>query len=131
MDYQTKLRAFADYLDERPALAEKLASRYNYPSEYIYAEDWEEFKALCKDLGGFDKSGYGGSLEAVHRERLSNNDDLSEDLFYIRVGVSGVCTITPKVDEDGNPVMRPKRVYMDTGEMEQEMEYSCPDVWTQ
>lgn len=130
MNYSDKLRTFADYLDARPVLAEKLEGRYNYPSEYIYAENWEEFQTLITELGGFEKSGYAGSLEAVHREKIRDENDEQDEIFYVRVGVSGVCTITPKVDDEGNPVMKPKRVYVDTDEMVQEMEYNCPDVWT-
>jgi hypothetical protein len=127
MNYQDKLRTFADYLDRHPVLAQKLEGQYEYPSEFVYCIDWEDFQVVIADMGGFTKNGYGGSLEAGHTEK----DEDDGYIFRLRATVSGVCTLTPKVDEEGNPVMKKKSRYVETDELEQDTEYSCPDIWTQ
>jgi hypothetical protein len=125
MRYPDKLRAFAEYLDAHPVVAER-AGDYDYPSFYIYCENWDEFQEIIKHLDGFEKAAYSGNLTAKHRE-------LDEDghlIFHVGVNVSGVCEAKPKVDEEGNPVMRPKTKVINTDELEQVMEYDCPKVWT-
>jgi hypothetical protein len=129
MTYQEKLRAFADYLDRHPSIARKLEGRYEYPSEIIYAENWEEFQTLTSDLGGFKKNGYAGTVEALH-DGTRFMDDEAGTVYRVRVTVSGVCERKEKVDEEGNPVMRRKQTLVETDEMEPEYEWSCPEVWS-
>lgn len=126
MNYAEKLRAFADYLDEHPVVAERMEGRYCNPSIYTFAEDWEQFQGIIRDLDGFTKSGYNGSLSARHEEQTEDG----EMIFTVLVSVSGACEAKPKLDEDGQPVMRRVMKQVPTDELEQEMEWKCPDVWT-
>lgn len=126
MDYADKLRALADYLDDHPLIAAERSSHWDYPSMYVYASDWDHFQDLILHLDGFEKTGSNGSLTATHRER-----EVEEVLFRVDVMVSGVCEARPKLDDDGKPVTRKKRVFVDIDEEEVVMEYDCPKVWTQ
>lgn len=128
MQYSTKLRAMADYLDDHPEVAEHLSNRYERPFSWITTENWEAFTDLVGTLGAYEKSAHDGYLEA----RVTPQVD-GEDLFTIRVSVSGVCEQVPKVDFEGKPVMKPvvksRYVTEETGEMEPEVEYKCPEIW--
>lgn len=126
MNYQDKLRTFADFLDAHPTLAERMVGTYEYPSNSVYVTEWEEFQEVIGDMGGFEKGAGGGQLSARH----THEDEDGNVLFYISVTVSGVCELVPKVDDEGMPVMRKKTKYVETDEYEQEMEYNCPTVWT-
>lgn len=126
MSYQDKLRAFADYLDQHPVAAAKMSGEYDMPSTYIYCDEWEDFQEVIKDLDGYEKSGWNGNLTARHKE---NGPD-GYPAFQLSVTISGVCEVRPKVDEDGQPVMRRKTVQVETDEWVQENEYHCPQVWS-
>ena len=129
MNYAEKLRALADYLDEHPTLRDRFSS-YSEPRERIYANDWDDFQSLIVHLDGFQKDGYGGSLEATHKESDPEDDNRYNYAFVVTVAVSEVCEMVPKVDENGEPVMREKKEFVPTGEYEPVMEYKCPKVWT-
>lgn len=124
MNYSDKLRAFADYIDAHPVLAGRLG-KYDHPTVYLYADDWSDFQTLIADLDGYDKDGYGGSLTATHQE-LSDSDIT----FKACVTVSGVCEKVPKLDEDGAPVMVPKRTTVLSDELEPVYDWQCPKVWS-
>jgi hypothetical protein len=127
MSYQAKLRAFADYLDDHPVIASRLVDDYyTHPRASIYCENWDDFQSVISALGGYEKHGYGGSIEAVHKAE----DTDGATIYKVDVNVSNVCVRTPKTDENGNPVMRKVRQYVETDDYEQEYEWSCPDVWS-
>jgi hypothetical protein len=128
MNYADKMRRFADYLDDRPELRDMISS-YSDPSISLYVDDWESFQATIRHLDGYVKDGYGGSLTAVHREYVDSTDKW-DYVFTMSVSVSEVCEATPKLDENGEPVLRVKRKTVDTDEYEPVMEYKCPKVWT-
>lgn len=118
MTYSEKLRLFADYLDEHPTVAAKCEGTWDYPSIYIVADDFDDFQSIISDLGGFEKSGYGGTLSATHEVRK---------VYLVTVSVSGVCEATPKLDENGEPVMR--QVPATEAKEVPVLEYKCPDTW--
>lgn len=126
MKYSEKLLVMHDYLVKHPELDNVLSERWEYPYENIYTNSWSEFQDTIRHLGGYEKGGYAGTLTARHNE----NDEHGDRLFQLSVTVSGVCEVRPKVDENGQPVMRPKMNYVPTGEQEQEVEYHCPEVWS-
>ena len=128
MNYPDKLRALADYLESRPALAETFTN-WDEPRETIYARDWDHFQELIGELGGFEKDGYGGQLTAKHVENEEEAEKYCHT-FAVTVYVSNACEQVPKVDEDGMPVMKKKRITIDTDEVEQEVEWKCPTVWS-
>ena len=123
----SKARRLATYLEQNPEIDE-LFGEWEYPSFYHTVGDWEEFQEIISHLGGYEKSGWNGELEAVHAQR----DKDGNTLFRISIGVRGACESKPKVDEDGQPVMKPVRKYQttDTGEFEPELEWKCPEVWS-
>lgn len=127
MTYADKLRKFADYLERHPTILARMDGRYNYPVNAVYADGWDDFQELVKDLGGFEKSGYSGNLQAQHHGRDSETDEI---MYYVSVTVSGVCEAKPKIDENGEPVMKRKYVYTETDEFEQDTEWVCPQVWS-
>ena len=120
MLYSEKLRQLADYLDDKPELLNEMNGEWDYPSVYIIAEDYDRFQELIRDLDGFEKSGYSGNLYATHELR---------HVFSVQVAVSGVCEATPKLDDDGNPVMRHIEARVQEAEDVPVMEYKCPDSW--
>lgn len=126
MPYQDKARSLAEYLDSHSEIAEKVSDYYDYPSLYIYANNWEDFQEIISHLDGYDKSGSNGTLTATHRER---NED-GETMFRVQVQVTQVCEARPKLDENGQPVTRKKSVWVETDETEPVMEYDCPKVWS-
>ena len=130
MTYAEKLRSFADYLDKHPSVSAKIEDRWNYPSLWIGAEDWDEFQELIADLGGYRKDGSSGSLDAQHRE----DDADGWPVFSLGVTVSDVCEQVPVLDDNGEPVMKPVTRYeskeVETGEFVPVMEWKCPERWT-
>lgn len=127
MRYAEKLRRFADYLDRHPALADRMDRKYNYPVNSCYASDWEDFQGLVSDLGGYEKDGYSGQLVARH---YGKEPESGETMYYVSVSVADVCEAKPKVDENGQPVMKRKQKYVETDELEQVVEWVCPEVWS-
>jgi hypothetical protein len=123
--HSDKLRWLASYLDTHPALAE-LTGKWDYPTLWLSVEDMEKFQEVIKTMGGFEKSGSMGTLTARHRKETTDGTVI----YSVSVNVSGVCEAVPKVDNDGQPVLRKKRTYVETDEYEQEIEYKCPEVWT-
>lgn len=121
-----KLRRYADYLEAHPEIGELFD--WDYPSNYHTASDWEEFQQLIRHLDGYTKDGYAGELSAEHREK----DDDGNTIFRVTIHVRGVCESVPKVDEEGQPILKPVMKYerTETGEMEPEMEWKCPEVWS-
>ena len=71
---------------------------------------------LTRNLGGFKKSAYNGTVSAVHNEE---NDGI---VFSVKVYLAGACERKPKVDEHGEPVVTviPERTVV-------EYEFSCPE----
>lgn len=126
MPYADKARCLADYLDNHSDIAEQVSDSYDYPSLYIYANNWEDFQELISHLDGYTKSGGNGSLSATHTEK---NED-GETMFRVQVQVTQVCEARPKLDEDGQPVTRKVLKWVETDEEEPVMEYDCPKVWS-
>jgi hypothetical protein len=125
MSYSDKLRRFADYLDGHPRIAGMVGDAYDYPTLHLYAEDWQHFQTLIAHMGGYVKSGYGGSLTAQHREQ----DDDGGRTFAVYISVSGVCERREKLDDDGNVVTR--TIPAQEASTVVEYEYECPDHWTE
>lgn len=121
MKYSEKLRMFADYLEDHPEVDAKMDGPYDYPSVYISVDEFEDFQELIKHMGGFQKGGYGGTIQASHELR---------GIFAVTAAVSGACEATPKLDEDGNPVTR--KIPAVEAQPEKEvavMTYNCPTAW--
>lgn len=131
--YANKLRALADYLEAHEELHERI-SNYENPSVSLWYETFEEFQQAARKLGGYKKGGYGGELNARHVMSDPDADEYDAKymhLYQVSVHVSDVCEKVAKIDEEtGEQVLRPKRVYVDTGEMEPEYEWKCPVVWS-
>lgn len=127
MNYVQKLRAFANYLEDKPELVERLGY-WDYPSESIWAKDWEDFQELVKHLRGYEKSGYSGTLSAQHS--VKDQDTETGRVFIMTIHVGDVCEKVAKVDEDGEPVMQAKSKYVETDELVPVYEYKCPTVWS-
>lgn len=125
LTYADKLRWLADYLDDHPEIR-NATSEWDYPTTYIYADDWDHFQELVPHLEGYDKDGSNGSLSARHSKTARDG----ETIYIVTVHVSGVCEATPVVDDDGQPVMKPRQKYVETDEMVPVLEYKCPEVWS-
>lgn len=125
MLYSAKLRELANYLESHPVVDESTSDPSEFPSIWIIADGWDHFQAICRDMGGFTKSGYNGTLDATHSQK---NDITKEYEFMVNVSVTGQCEATQKIDEDGTPITRtlpasPERVVP-------VMTYKCPESWT-
>lgn len=152
--YSSKLRALADFLDDHaPAIMDYYCpedSRWTYPSVEVYIalptpdeDDSEDeiiskqvrmdskkayYRELITELPNFSKSGYDGMISA----RYTPDDAAGRPLFQISVSLSGACSATPKLDEDGKPVTRtiPARPAEEAKEIP-EMEWHCPESFLQ
>lgn len=127
MNYADKLRELAGWLDAHPKWANNLSHEYPRISVYLGDEGGKLFAELIRDMGTADKHGYGGTLSAYHWENRKRVDGSEETIYALGVHLSGVCEKVPKVDDDGNPIMVPKKVTTTTDEMEPEYEWRCPE----
>lgn len=121
MNYADKLRLFADWLDGRPELLEQLP-HWDFPGGSIYTDDKELFGSLVRWMGSFDKSGYNGVVTAAHVSKTGDGGHI----FRFSINLTGACEARAKLD-DGKPVMRRKKKYVETDEWEPEQEWICPE----
>jgi hypothetical protein len=113
------IRALLDFVETRPALAERI---YTGSTFYVYAHTSEEFAALLRDLGTFDKSATDLFLNA---ERSFGTVKLevtaSRKLVCERVKV-GEQPVTREVYPES---VKPEIVT----ETEDVYEWVCPESW--
>lgn len=131
MNYAQKLRAFARWLDQHPAVLDAIDD-WDRPSVYLYygEKDTETFSAICRGMGTFDKHGSDGTIRAIVDRKVTSQDDAyGTSKFRLVVELSGACQRVEKRDENGDIVTRPvvKYEHVPTGEMEPVYEWKCPD----
>lgn len=124
MNYQDKLRRFADYLDDHPGIP---INDWDSPNVWVTTKDAASFGTVCKAMGDFTKNSYEGMLEAAHTEV---SDD-GPTVFTLRVTVSGVCKKVETGEVKTRKVHIPKGAVQNADEeweiSEPVATYDCPD----
>lgn len=111
------LRALADFLDTAPKLCEEL---YVSPSVYTWSK--ESWSTLIFELGTFEKSGYGSTLQATRKFGDISVQVMVSKEQTCEKRITGFKTVTKEVyPEHVKPVL----------ELAEEpiVEWVCPPSW--